>query len=168
MSRALRRALLAAALVVLAGPPAFAASGWFATATCENALTAPRLQVGTPVYFCIDSGTTLNSFSAVVLTQGLRMFTIERHGDRTQSGAGACAVEPYRINAKAGAAVSSSTGLSMISADTDNDGVQNDLSLNGAASRRMLYGVVAFGVTLKATAIAAGSEQCVIAFTAGY
>lgn len=164
----MKKWILLAQALALGAVPAGAATGWFSSSGCNGApLSAPRLSQSGPVYYCIDSTTTVSGFSPVLLALGVRWFSVERHADTNQVSAGACTVKLWRTVKAAGTAVSVSTGLTEISGDSDGDGVQNDLALSGAANLRVIHDIRTHGLTVQTIAAAAASEQCVIAFMAG-
>jgi hypothetical protein len=153
----MKRAL--AILLFLFPSVSFAANGWFSNPDCTGTVLTTLVRYA---YFCADSAGTLNGFSNVLVTRGLRL-EVTRIGDRTQSAAGTGEVRIFESAGTPGAAVTVSTGLPEISGDTTGDGIQDDNTLNGAANRRAIRGFYATGITIKLTTLPSGSEQLVIA-----
>lgn len=157
-------------LAIVSCEPALAANGWFSNPTCSGtALTSPTLAWKGELYYCADvNSAAATFFSPVARTSAAGYFTINRIGDGTQSGAGACEFDVYEATSAAGTQPANITGLSPMNPDSTGDTVQDAVSQNGGANRRHLHGVRAVGVVLRFTVKAAGTEQCVVALLGGF
>ena len=157
--------ILALALLLVAGP-ALGADGWYGNpdgaGSTIKTLEVSQTNLVSTAFFLISESASIGDLSTVLTTEQARSLELTLITD-TGGTAGTCEVRVYESFSHAGATVAAVTGIPQISNAVDGDGVQDDLSLDGAsANRRSIRGFMAYGLVVEVVVPPAAGEQCAL------